>query len=37
LKPARRIYAAKGFRLMSAEAVHAFGQDMVSEIWDLDL
>jgi DNA-binding MarR family transcriptional regulator/GNAT superfamily N-acetyltransferase len=37
LKPARRIYAAKGFRLTSAEAVHAFGQDMLSEIWDLDL
>jgi DNA-binding MarR family transcriptional regulator/GNAT superfamily N-acetyltransferase len=37
LKPARRIYAAVGFRLTSAEAVHAFGQDMVSETWDLDL
>lgn len=37
LKPARRIYAAAGFRLTSAEPVHAFGQDMVSEIWDLDL
>jgi DNA-binding MarR family transcriptional regulator/GNAT superfamily N-acetyltransferase len=37
LKPARRIYSAVGFRLTSAEAVHAFGQDMVSEIWDLDL
>ena len=37
LKPARRIYAATGFRLTSAEAVNAFGQDMVSETWDLDL
>jgi GNAT superfamily N-acetyltransferase len=37
LKPARRIYAAVGFRLTSAEAVHAFGQDMISETWDLDL
>jgi DNA-binding MarR family transcriptional regulator/GNAT superfamily N-acetyltransferase len=37
LVSARRIYAAAGFRLTSAEAVHTFGQDMVSEIWDLDL
>ncbi|HVY14166.1 MAG TPA: helix-turn-helix domain-containing GNAT family N-acetyltransferase [Rhodopila sp.] len=37
LVPARRIYAAAGFRLTSAEPVHAFGHDMVSETWDLDL
>lgn len=37
LRPARRIYVEAGFRMTSAEAVHAFGQDMVSEIWDLDL
>ncbi len=37
LGPARRIYAEAGFRMTSAEPVHAFGQDMVSEIWHLDL
>lgn len=37
LVPARRIYQAAGFVLVSAEPVHAFGQDMVSEIWDLAL
>jgi DNA-binding MarR family transcriptional regulator/GNAT superfamily N-acetyltransferase len=37
LVSARRIYAAAGFRLTSAEAVQAFGQDMISEIWDLEL
>jgi DNA-binding MarR family transcriptional regulator/GNAT superfamily N-acetyltransferase len=37
LVPARRIYQAAGFVLVSAEPVHAFGQDMVSEIWDMAL
>ena len=37
LVPARRIYQAAGFVRISGEPVHAFGKDMVSEIWDLVL
>lgn len=37
LLPARRLYAEVGFRLVDAEPTHAFGHDMVSETWALDL
>lgn len=37
LVAARRIYVAAGFTLAGAEPVHAFGQDMVSETWELSL
>lgn len=37
LLPARRIYQAAGFVLVSGEPVHAFGKDMVSETWELAL
>ena len=34
---ARHIYQSKGYRLVAEEPVHAFGQDMVNETWELDL
>ena len=34
---ARGIYQRKGYRLVAEEPVHAFGQDMVNETWELDL
>lgn len=34
---ARAIYAARGFVLKESEANHAFGQDLVSEIWERPL
>jgi GNAT superfamily N-acetyltransferase len=37
LYAARRIYERAGFRLVKALPIHAFGQDLVSETWDLDL
>ncbi|HBK04776.1 MAG TPA: MarR family transcriptional regulator [Acetobacteraceae bacterium] len=37
LIPARRIYQAAGFTMVSGEPVHAFGKDMVSETWELAL
>jgi DNA-binding MarR family transcriptional regulator/GNAT superfamily N-acetyltransferase len=37
LAAARHLYAQAGFRLIEAEPRHSFGQDVVSEIWELDL
>jgi len=37
LTPARRLYAAAGFRLVSAKTEVAFGQESVAEDWELDL
>lgn len=36
-KEARHLYRSKGYVLASQEPVHAFGQDMVNEIWERDL
>jgi GNAT superfamily N-acetyltransferase len=37
LQAARRIYEAEGYHLVGTEAHHLFGQDLVSETWELDL
>jgi GNAT superfamily N-acetyltransferase len=37
LTAARHIYQEAGFRLTSSEARRSFGQDVVSEYWDLTL
>lgn len=37
LLAARGIYQAEGYRLISSEAHHSFGHDLVGEIWELDL
>jgi len=37
LTAARRIYQAAGFLLEKEEAHHSFGQDLVGQIWALDL
>lgn len=37
LRSARRLYDRVGFRLVSSEASHRFGQDMESEVWEMDL
>lgn len=37
LLQARRIYARHGFVVTDSEANHAFGQDLVSETWELVL
>ena len=37
LDAARHIYAQAGFRLTSSERMHNFGQEVVSEHWDLAL
>ena len=37
LTSARKIYAAAGFSLSSSEPHHSFGQDLVGEVWELDL
>ncbi len=37
LTPARRLYAAAGFRLVSSKVEVAFGQENVAEDWELDL
>lgn len=37
LTAARAIYAAEGYKLVSSEAVNSFGQDVVSETWELVL
>lgn len=37
LHAARRIYEAKGFRLLEEEKHHSFGHDLVSQTWELAL
>jgi DNA-binding MarR family transcriptional regulator/GNAT superfamily N-acetyltransferase len=37
LLPARHLYRQAGFQLVSSEPRHSWGQDVVSEIWDLPL
>jgi DNA-binding MarR family transcriptional regulator/GNAT superfamily N-acetyltransferase len=37
LDAARAIYKARGFRLVKSEPNHAYGQKLVSEIWELKL
>ncbi|MDR7268529.1 DNA-binding MarR family transcriptional regulator/GNAT superfamily N-acetyltransferase [Pelomonas saccharophila] len=37
LTSARAIYAAEGYRLVASEAVNSFGQDVISESWELTL
>jgi DNA-binding MarR family transcriptional regulator len=37
LTAARQLYAQAGFRLTTAEPRHSFGQDLVSENWELQL
>ena len=37
LHSARRIYIAAGFRLVREEPHHSFGQDLVSQTWELEM
>ncbi len=37
LAAARKLYAAEGYTLVAAEPMQAFGQNLVSETWELDL
>ncbi|MCE1253972.1 MAG: GNAT family N-acetyltransferase, partial [Anaerolineae bacterium] len=37
LTAARHIYQKAGFKLVESEAYHDFGQDLVSETWELTL
>jgi GNAT superfamily N-acetyltransferase len=37
LLSARRIYEAKGFRLVHTEVHNSFGPDLTAETWELDL
>ncbi|RRS03399.1 GNAT family N-acetyltransferase [Aquabacterium soli] len=37
LTGARHIYSKAGYRLISSAPHHSFGQDLVSEMWELDL
>ncbi len=37
LTAARKIYVARGFRLVREEPHHSFGKDLVGQHWDLDL
>ncbi len=37
LSSARRIYEAEGYRLISEEAHHSFGKDLVGQTWELKL
>ena len=32
---ARKLYATEGYRLIASEPMHDFGQDLVSETWEL--
>lgn len=34
---ARKLYAARGWVMTAAETVHQFGQDMISETWEVQL
>jgi DNA-binding MarR family transcriptional regulator/GNAT superfamily N-acetyltransferase len=37
LHSARKIYEAKGFKLVEEEKHHSFGHDLVAQTWELDL
>lgn len=37
LTAARRIYGKAGYRFVSSKPHHSFGQDLVGEVWELDL
>lgn len=37
LHSARKIYEAKGFKLVEEEKHHSFGRDLVAQTWELDL
>jgi GNAT superfamily N-acetyltransferase len=37
LEPARRLYERFGFELVASEPLKAFGQDLISETWELEL
>lgn len=37
LAPARRLYVAAGFRLVSEERHRSFGRDLVGQYWEMDL
>lgn len=37
LLAARRIYAEEGYRVVASESLHDFGQDLISETWELAL
>jgi GNAT superfamily N-acetyltransferase len=37
MESARRIYAARGFAVVSSTPVRAYGHDLVDELWALDL
>ena len=37
LVDARRLYAKAGFQLVESEPYHAFGHDLVSEFWEIEL
>ena len=37
LAAARAIYAGRGFRLVASEPLHAYGQQLVGETWELPL
>jgi GNAT superfamily N-acetyltransferase len=37
LLPARHLYARAGFQFVASEPAYAFGHNLVSETWELDL
>ena len=37
LVAARKLYAAEGYRLIASEPMRDFGQDLISETWELTL